>query len=117
MFSLTYQERKVLIFIGILILVGSILRIVNLNSIEKDLSSKRDELVISKKSNLSNSVDINTASSGELESIPGIGEAIAYRIINYRDQSGLFEDLEDLKKVKGIGNKKIEIIRKYITFN
>ena len=117
MFSLTHQERKVLIFIGILILAGSILKILNLNAIGEDLSSDRDRTTLFENTNLNRLVNINTASSEDLESISGIGEVIAHRIIDYRNQFGSFEDLEDLKKVKGIGDKKIEAIKKYITFN
>jgi len=116
MFSLTHQERKVLIFIGILILAGSILRILNLNAIGEDLPCDRDKAVIFENTNLSGPVNINAAFSKDLESIPGIGEVIARRIIDYRNQFGPFGDLEDLKKVKGIGDKKVEAIKKCVTF-
>lgn len=117
MFSLTRQERKVLIFIGILILAGSILRILNLNAIGEDLSSDRDRAAISENTGPGKPVNINLASSKDFESIPGIGEVIARRIIDYRNQFGFFGDLEDLKKVKGIGDKKIEAIKKHVTLN
>ena len=116
MFSLTHQERKVLIFIGILILAGSILRIINLNAIGENSSFDSDKAAIFENNDLSQPVNINRASSEDLESIPGIGKVIARRIIDYRNQFGSFEDLEDLKKVKGIGDKKIEAIKKHITF-
>lgn len=116
MFSLTHQERKVLIFIGILILIGSILRMLNLNAIREDLSFDRNKSVISENTGLSKTINVNAATSEDLESISGIGEVIASRIIDYRNQFGSFDNLEDLKKIKGIGNKKIETIKKYITF-
>ncbi|MBE7051188.1 MAG: ComEA family DNA-binding protein [Ruminococcaceae bacterium] len=59
--------------------------------------------------------NINTASISELEALDGIGETIAQRIINYREINGKFTTLEDLKKVKGIGQKKFELIRDFIT--
>jgi len=116
MFSLTHQERKVLIFIGILILVGSILRILNLNTIKEDSSFDKNKPTISEGPDFNNPINVNQASSKDLESIPGIGEVIARRVVDYRNQFGSFEDLEDLKKVKGIGGKKIEAIKKLITF-
>jgi len=117
MFSLTHQERKGLIFIGILVLFGSILRILNLGVIEKELSSN-DRAVISRNSNfVSKSINVNSASLADLENIPGVGEVIAQRIINYRNQFGFFNSLEDLGEVKGIGDKKIEVIKKLVTFN
>ena len=49
-------------------------------------------------------VDINNASISELETIPGIGPAMAGRIIEYRNQNGSFKSIEDLINVKGIGD-------------
>ena len=46
----------------------------------------------------------------------GIGAVIAGRVIEYRFKFGPFRNSDDIKKVKGIGNKKIKAIRKYITF-
>lgn len=48
-------------------------------------------------------VDVNTASLEELDTLPGIGPALAERIIEYREEYGPFEAPEDLLEVKGIG--------------
>jgi competence protein ComEA len=53
-------------------------------------------------------VNLNTASKDELISLPGIGNAIAERIISYRSVHGRFRSLKDLGRVKGIGKKKLE---------
>lgn len=53
----------------------------------------------------SNLININTADAAELDKLPGIGPALAERIIQYRMEHGLFLQPEDLKKVSGIGNK------------
>ncbi len=56
------------------------------------------------------SIDINAATKDELMKLPGIGEAMAERIILYRDEHGPFGAIDDLTKVKGIGKKKLEQI-------
>lgn len=59
-------------------------------------------------------VNINQATQSELETLPGIGPSIASRIIEYRQQNGKFNTIEDLKNVKGIGDAKFENVKKYI---
>lgn len=60
-------------------------------------------------------VNINTASVGELDTLPGIGPAYAQAIINYRTTNGPFIRIEDIEKVKGIGPKTFEKMKSRIT--
>ena len=60
-------------------------------------------------------ININHATCQELKSLPGIGEVIAKNIVDYREKYGLFSKEEDLKNVKGIGEKKYETIKDMIT--
>jgi competence protein ComEA len=63
----------------------------------------------------SGKVNINTATVGQLEELPGIGEVIAQRIVDYRTQHGPFKTVRDLLKVEGIGEKKFESIEDHVT--
>jgi competence protein ComEA len=59
-------------------------------------------------------VDINTADWPELMQLPGIGQTLAKRIIESRQKAGPFVDADDLRRVRGIGPKKMEEIRPYL---
>ena len=60
-------------------------------------------------------VNINTASKKELDALPGIGETLAQRIIDYRSANGPFSTVDELTKVKGIGAKTLEKLKPYAT--
>lgn len=59
-------------------------------------------------------VNINKASPEKLQTIPGIGEVTAQKIISYRNEKGKFKSIEDIKNVSGIGDAKYEKIKDYI---
>lgn len=61
------------------------------------------------------SVNLNTADVSELAGLPGIGQGLAQRIIDYRAEHGPFESPEDIMEVSGIGEKKYEGLREYVT--
>jgi competence protein ComEA len=60
-------------------------------------------------------LDLNRADVLELEELPGIGPVLAERIVDYRKSGRTFRTVEDLRKVKGIGQKKFERIRALVT--
>jgi competence ComEA-like helix-hairpin-helix protein len=63
-----------------------------------------------------NSINVNTATKSELTLLPGIGDAYAERIILYREDYGPFTSPEELLNISGIGARRLEQIKPYITF-
>lgn len=61
-------------------------------------------------------LDINTATAAELEELPGIGPALARKIISWREENGPFTGREDVLAVAGIGEATYETIKPYISF-
>jgi len=59
-------------------------------------------------------VDINTATVEQLQVVSGIGEKTAMAIVAYRDEFGAFKSVDELVHVKGIGEKKLAGIRKFL---
>lgn len=60
-------------------------------------------------------VNINTATAAELQQVPGIGPATAKNIVEMRKSYGTFRSVDDLLAIRGIGRKRLEKMRKYLT--
>src|SRR2546430_17242701 len=60
-------------------------------------------------------VNINSATSEELQQVPGIGPATAEKILQMRKSYGFFKSVDDLLAIKGLGRKRVEKMRKYLT--
>ncbi len=90
---------------------------INIPSIFDDISTyiynDAGENVLEESNNNFNNekININTASTTDLEKISGIGPSLAQKIISYRNSNGKFESIDDLKNVSGIGQKKFESIK------
>ncbi len=59
-------------------------------------------------------INVNQASISDLRQVPGIGEAKAKAIIEYREKEGLFQTLDDLKNVSGIGEKTVDKLKEHL---
>ncbi|HOL24139.1 MAG TPA: helix-hairpin-helix domain-containing protein [Candidatus Hydrothermia bacterium] len=114
----TKEERTGLIIIGVSMLIGTLLlnkkneETIELLQASLDVRdsvsghSHEAEGVISK-------VDLNTATLEELIAIPGIGHKTAESIIERRNRS-LFKDVDELLEIKGIGEKKLQVLKQYL---
>ena len=65
--------------------------------------------------NAGKKININTASISELQKLPRVGEKIAQRIIDFRKEHGNFKRIEEIMKVKGIGEKMFAELKNMIT--
>ena len=65
----------------------------------------------------SSKININTATLEELDKLPGVGEATANKIISHREENGQFKNIEDIKNVNGIGDKKFENMKELMCVN
>ena len=84
------------------------------NEIENDacITETEDE---KESSNTDTKISINTATKEELMTLTGIGEAKALNIIKYREEHGLFQSIDDIKNVDGIGDSLFAKIKENIT--
>ena len=79
------------------------------------ITNNSGDNVLDSSSNINTTININTATQSELETLPGIGEATAQKIIDYRNRNGKFHKVEDIMNVSGIGESKFNNIKDKIS--
>ena len=87
----------------------------HINVVAKSVVVGGGDLVNTTKGKDGAKININTADKSELDTLPGVGTAMAERILEYRQTNGSFNDLDELKKVTGIGPSKFEKMKDKIT--
>ncbi|MFA4989799.1 MAG: helix-hairpin-helix domain-containing protein [Candidatus Omnitrophota bacterium] len=107
MLNLTQEERKVILFLVAIALVG-----VGGNFLVKQFSTARSLAFFNQ--DLAK-INLNSADKKMLMGISGIGEKIAGRIITYRRERAGFSDVDELKAIKGITASKFAKIKEYLT--
>ena len=130
-FAFTKNEQKVFLFLALVFLAGVAIKIYNAYVIPPAARqfdyAQTDSLFIERSKILLNdsvaaaggaivhrSLNLNTATKTELMMLPGIGDATAERILLYREEKGSFKSANELKNIKGIGEKKFEKLKPYI---
>jgi competence ComEA-like helix-hairpin-helix protein len=103
MFSLTRQERQVILFLITVTTVG-----IAIDFLAKKCPPIRAVATLNQDIG---KVDLNKSDKAILIEVCGIGEKIAQRIIEYRKQNGNFTSTEDLKKIKGINDYRYEKLK------
>jgi competence ComEA-like helix-hairpin-helix protein len=105
MFTLTPQERRFIALVMTVFILGAAVQLL----LRRDIAPVRWA-----KSVRQFKIDINTARGDQLQMLPGIGAALAVRILEYRKDNGPFRSLEDLKNVKGVTKKRFIHIKDLI---
>ncbi len=100
-------------FRKIAILFASLFLIVSASAATKTAGSSKVKNLVSSQT-VSAKVNINTSDASALEAVNGIGPKKAEAIVAYRQENGKFASIEDLTKVKGIGEKRLEKISQYL---
>ena len=110
MFDLEKREKFILIFLLVALLIGLSLKIYRKHNKEiVDVKIKSFNYEPSQEAPLK--ININEADEEALAGLDGIGPSLARRILAYRSERGGFGSVEELKKVKGIGEKLFEKIK------
>ena len=105
MFYLTPQERKFIAAIMIVFIMGAAVQLL----LRRDIAPVRWARSVRQFK-----ININTAREDQLQMLPGIGAALARRIVDYRHENGPFKALEDLQDVNGLTAKRFGRIKELI---
>ena len=105
MFSFTRQERQVILFLVSLALLG-----IGADFIAKKSSPTKTIPFFSPDIG---KLDLNSADRDAFLGVPGIGQKLSQRIIEYRNQQGAFKAIEELKKIKGITDYRFQKIKDF----
>jgi comEA protein len=138
----TPQERFTILFLVFLLVLGTSLYLYKLNHPSfapaytiKDFDKKMNpvqqssepvnynlplpdeqiERAFEKKPLPTKKVNINVAAEAELAKLPGIGPVYAQRIVAYREKHGAFQSIQEIKKIRGIGEKTFLKMKHYLT--
>ena len=93
---------------------GQKIYIPNINETEVEIVQEGEDGVVVDSSEDEEIININNATSTQLQNLQGIGETLAQNIIDYREENGRFKNIEELMNVPGIGEDKFNNIKEQI---
>ena len=105
MFYLTPQERKFIVLVMIIFIIGATVQLF----LKRDIAPVRWAHAARQFK-----ININTARPDQLQMLPGVGAALAQRIVNYRQENGAFKSLEDLQNIDGLTDKRYGRLKELI---
>lgn len=85
------------------------------NKYPEEPDSYQNDETVPQEFMIGDKIDINHAPAEAFAVLPGIGDILAERIVTYREENGPFQSVDDLLKVEGIGDSKLNAIREYLT--
>lgn len=130
-FAFTKNEQKVFLFLAVVFLAGVAIKVYKAYVVPDRATqfdySQSDSVFAARSQVLQTAsdssvavaktitrIDINSATIQQLVQLPGIGNATAERILLYRNENGKFKGIQNLKDVKGIGDKKFKKLKPFI---
>lgn len=113
MFNLEKRERFIILFLIVTLLAG--LSVMLYRNARPIIDVKIRAFDYTRPSGAVKKININEADEAALAGLPGVGKALALRIIEYRTRQGDFRFIEEIKKVKGIKDNLFEKIKDGIT--
>ena len=105
MFYLTAQERKFVVLVIAVFILGALVQLL----LRRDIAPMRWAKAVRHFK-----ININTAREDQLQMLPGIGATLAHRIVAYRKEHGLFNALEDIEDVDGLTAKRFAHIKELV---
>ena len=106
MLDLTTEEKKVILFICTISLIG-----MGIHFFLKTFTPVKSMAILNQNMG---KININRSDKDALILIPGIGPTLAQRIIDYRMQNGDFSDIEELRNIKGITESRYEKMKRLV---
>lgn len=106
MFSLTKEERQVVLFLSAVALIGTGISFFSKTRGAGKIAARFEERAYK--------IDLNKADEWTLKSIPGIGKKLALRILTLRKETGKIADFDELKQIKGMNENRLEKLKDWV---